>query len=51
MQVELVAYYTDIRRVDQAIQLGNAAANGQQGTQPTQGGGGSGGSGGGSGGH
>ena len=25
-EVELVAYYTDVRRVDQAIQIGNAAA-------------------------
>jgi general secretion pathway protein I len=30
MQVELVAYYVDVRRVDQAIQIGNAAAAGQQ---------------------
>ncbi|HEX9104365.1 MAG TPA: hypothetical protein VF997_19275, partial [Polyangia bacterium] len=42
MEVELVAYYVDVRRVDQAIQIGNAAAAGQQG------GGGAGGSGGGS---
>ena len=41
MQVELVAYYVDVRRVDQAIQIGNAAAAGQQ-----AGGGGTGGSGG-----
>jgi general secretion pathway protein I len=41
--VELVAYYVDVRRVDQAIQIGNAAAAGQQGA------GGSGGSGGGGG--
>ncbi len=46
MQVELVAYYVDVRRVDQAIQIGNAAAAGQQ--QPGGGGGGgTGGSGGG----
>jgi hypothetical protein len=35
-EVELVAYYTDVRRVDQAIQIGNAAAAGQ----PPPGGGG-----------
>ncbi len=29
IQVELVAYYVDVRRVDQAIQIGNAAAAGQ----------------------
>jgi general secretion pathway protein I len=45
-EVELVAYYVDVRRVDQAIQLGNAAAAGQ----PAGGGGGAGGAGGGSGG-
>ena len=28
-EVELVAYYTDMRRVDQAIQIGSAAATGQ----------------------
>lgn len=28
-QVELAAYYVDVRRVDQAIQIGNAAATGQ----------------------
>jgi len=44
VQVELVAYYVDVRRVDQAIQIGNAAATGQQ---PGGGGGGTGGSGGG----
>ncbi len=27
-EVELVAYYTDVRRVDQAIQIGNAAMTG-----------------------
>jgi len=31
-EVELVAYYTDIRRVDQAIQIGGAAAAGANGT-------------------
>lgn len=45
MHVELVAYYVDVRRVDQAIQIGNAAAAGQQ--QGGGGGGGTGGSGGG----
>jgi general secretion pathway protein I len=43
-QVELMAYYTDIRRVDQAIMIGGAAATGQQ-----PGGGGAGGGGGGGG--
>jgi general secretion pathway protein I len=49
MEVELVAYYTDVRRVDQAIQIGNAAAAGQQGGAGAggSGGGGSGGTGGG----
>ncbi|MCU1277751.1 MAG: hypothetical protein JWM53_1297 [bacterium] len=42
-EVQLVAYYVDVRRVDQAIQLGNAAAAGQPG------GAGAGGSGGGTG--
>jgi hypothetical protein len=44
-EVELVAYYTDVRRVDQAIQIGNAAAAGQGGPGGPTGGGGSGGSG------
>jgi uncharacterized membrane protein len=49
MEVELVAYYTDVRRVDQAIQIGSAAAAGQQpgGGAGGTGGGGSGGTGGG----
>jgi len=42
-EVEVVAYYTDIRRVDQAIQIGSAAATGQ----PGAGGAGAGGAGGG----
>ncbi len=50
-EVELVAYYVDVRRVDQAIQIGNAAAAGQTpgapGTPGTTGAGGTGGSGGG----
>ena len=52
-EVELVAYYTDVRRVDQAIQIGNAAAAGQQGGAGAggSGGGGAGGAGGGSAGH
>jgi general secretion pathway protein I len=41
-EVELVAYYVDVRRVDQAIQIGNAAAAGQGGTGGTGGGGGGG---------
>jgi general secretion pathway protein I len=36
-EVELVAYYVDVRRVDQAIMLGNAAAAGQPGTTGTTG--------------
>jgi len=31
-KVELVAYYTDVRRVDQAIQIGSAAAAGANGS-------------------
>jgi general secretion pathway protein I len=50
MEVELVAYYTDVRRVDQAIQIGNAAAAGQQGGGGGTPGGGGGGSPGGGGG-
>ena len=47
-EVELVAYYVDVRRVDQAIQIGNAAAAGQGGAGAGgAGGGGTGGSGGG----
>ena len=52
-EVELIAYYVDVRRVDQAIQIGNAAAAGQPapgtGTAGSggTGGGGSGGTGGG----
>jgi general secretion pathway protein I len=46
-QVEVVAYYTDVRRVDQAIQIGSAPPG--AGGPGTPGGGGSGGSGGGSG--
>jgi general secretion pathway protein I len=45
-QVELVAFYTDVRRVDQAIQIGNAAAlggGGAGGAGGPSGGGGSGG--------
>jgi general secretion pathway protein I len=41
-QVELVAYYVDVRRVDQAIQIGNAAAAGQGGAGAGGGGGGGG---------
>jgi general secretion pathway protein I len=37
-QVELVAYYTDIRRVDQAIQIGGAAATGSGGASGSGGG-------------
>jgi general secretion pathway protein I len=53
MDVELVAYYTDVRRVDQAIQIGSAAATGQPGAPGAggTGGGGAGGSAGGSAGH
>ena len=40
MEVQLVAYYTDVRRVDQAIMIGNAAASGTGGTGGTGGGGG-----------
>jgi len=49
MDVELVAYYVDIRVVDQAIQIGSAAAAGQQGAAGAggTGGGGAGGLGGG----
>jgi general secretion pathway protein I len=47
-EVELVAYYVDVRRVDQAIQIGTAAATGQGGPNG-QGTGGTGGTGGGGG--
>ena len=46
MQVELVAYYVDVRRVDQAIQIGNAAAAGGAAGGAGAGGSGGGGSGG-----
>jgi general secretion pathway protein I len=48
-EVELVAYCVDVRRVDQAIMIGNAAAAGQNGQNGQPGQGGSGGSGGGAG--
>jgi general secretion pathway protein I len=48
-EVELIAYYTDVRRVDQAIQLAQPPANGTAGAAGSggSGGGGTGGSGGG----
>ena len=45
-QVELMAYYTDVRRVDQAIQISSAAASGKGGATGTAGGTGSAGGGG-----
>ncbi|MDB4970125.1 MAG: hypothetical protein JWN44_5814 [Myxococcales bacterium] len=41
-QVEVIAYFTDVRRVDQAIMLGNAPAGGAAGSGGTGSGGGSG---------
>jgi prepilin-type N-terminal cleavage/methylation domain-containing protein len=45
-QVELMAYYTDVRRVDQAIQITSAAATGKAGGSGSAGGSGAGGGGG-----
>jgi general secretion pathway protein I len=49
-EVELIAYYTDVRRVDQAIQIASAPPGGPGGPGGPSGGGGSSGSGGGPGG-